>query len=80
MYKLAKTTLDAWTATTYISSPKAFRAYMGKITLTLQEPNSGEANRMPKEPVPPRAVAETASISTNKSQDVIALVKEAKTR
>ena len=78
VYKLAKTTLDTWTATAYISSPKAFRVDMGKSTLTLQEPNSDEAKRMPKEPIPPRTVAETASISTNKSQDLIALVKEVK--
>ena len=78
VYKLAKTTLDSWTATAYISSPKAFRVDMGKSTLTLQEPSSEEAQRMPKEPVPPRTVAETASISTNKSQDLIAVVKEVK--
>lgn len=33
---------------------------------------------MPKEPIPPRTVAETASISTNKSQDLISLMEDVK--
>ena len=77
VYKLSKTILDTWTAVAYISSPKQFRVNMAKSILTALPASSVEAKKMPQAPVPPRTVAETVCITTNKCCDVLALVKSA---
>ena len=76
VYTLSKTQLDTWTSPAYISSPKPFRVNLGKSTLTPMASSNDVAKKMPQAPVPPRTVAETAGITSSKSQDLLALVKE----
>ena len=78
MFKLSKISLDTWTSTTSISSPKAFRLNLQKTTCQQIGDDDAFARQIPLAPVPPRTVGETAKVTTNKAQDLLAIVKEAK--
>ena len=75
VFKLSKISLDTWTSTTSISSPKAFRLNLQKTTCQQIGADDAFARQIPLAPVPPRTVGETAKVSTNKTQDLLAVVK-----
>jgi hypothetical protein len=77
VFKLSKISLDTWTSTTSISSPKAFRLNLEKTTCQQIAANDALAQQIPLAPVPPRTVGETAKVTTNKNQDLLAVVKAA---
>ena len=77
VFKLSKISLDTWTYTTSISSPKAFRLNLEKTTCQQIAANDALAQQIPLAPVPPRTVGETAKVITNKTQDLLAVVKAA---
>ena len=77
---LSKVVFDTYTAAQYISTPISFRVDLAKSTVTWLDISAGSTyealSTMPKAPVPPRTVADVKSIKTNKSMDVIAMVKD----
>ena len=77
VFKLSKISLDTWTSTTSISSPKAFRLNLEKTTCQQIAADDALARKIPLAPVPPRTVGETAKVTTNKTQDLLAVVKAA---
>ena len=77
VFKLSKVSLDTWTSTTSISSPKAFRLNLEKTTCEQIAAGDALAQQIPLAPVPPRTVGETAKVTTNKTQDLFAVVKAA---
>ena len=77
VFKLSKINLDTWTPTTSISSPKAFRVNLEKTACQQIAAGDELAQQIPLAPVPPRTVGETAKVTTNKSQDLLAVVKAA---
>jgi len=77
VFKLTKISLDTWTSTTSISSPKAFRVNLEKTTCQQIAAGDALAQQIPLAPVPPRTVGETAKVTTNKTQDLLAVVKAA---
>ena len=77
VFKLSKISLDTWTSTTSISSPKAFRLNLEKTTCEPIAAGDALAQQIPLAPVPPRTVGETAKVTTNKTQDLLAVVKAA---
>ena len=77
VFKLSKISLDTWTSTTSISSPKAFRLNLEKTTCQQIAAGDALAQQIPVAPVPPRTVGETAKVTTNKTQDLLAVVKAA---
>ena len=79
MWLLSKAVLDPKADLAYISTPLKFRVDLDKSALTpAQEPLPPD---FPSHPVPPRTVAETATITSTRATDLIALVKEiSKTR
>ena len=77
VWALSRVSFDTWTAPTYISTPIAFRVDLANSTLRKLD---GEICAiMPQHPVPPRSVAEVARITTNRSTDLIAVVKSVST-
>ncbi len=80
VFKLSKISLDTWTSTTSISSPKAFRLNLEKTTCQQIAAGDALAQQIPLAPVPPRTVGETAKVTTNKTQDLLAVVKAAEKR
>ena len=78
VFKLSKISLDTWTSTTSISSPKAFRLNLQKTTCQQIGADDALARKIPLAPVPPRTVGETAKITKDKAQDLLAIVKVAK--
>jgi hypothetical protein len=77
VFKLSKISLDTWTPSTSISSPKAFRLNLEKTTCVHIAAGDALAQQIPLAPVPPRTVAETAKVTTNKTQDLLAVVQAA---
>ena len=77
VFKLSKISFDTWTSTTSISSPKAFRLNLEKTTCEPTTAGDAFAQQIPLAPVPPRTVGETAKVTTNKTQDLLAVVKAA---
>ena len=77
VFKFSKISLDTWTATALISSPKAFRLNLEKTTVQPIADGDAVAKQIPLAPVPPRTVGETARVTTNKTQDLLAVVKAA---
>ena len=77
VFKLSNLSLDTWTPTTSISSPKAFRLNLEKTTCQQIAAGDALAQQIPLAPVPPRTVGETAKVTTNKTQDLLAVVKAA---
>ena len=80
VFKLSKISLDTWTSTTSISSPKAFRLNLEKTTCQQIAAGDALAQQIPVAPVPPRTVGETAKVTTNKTQDLLAVVKAARNK
>ena len=77
VFKLSKISLDTWTSTSSISSPKAFRLNLEKTTCQQIAADDALAQQIALAPVPPRTVGETAMVTTNKAQDLLAVVKAA---
>lgn len=77
VFKLSKISLDTWTLSTSITSPKAFRVNLEKTTCLHIAAGDALAQQIPMAPVPPRTVAETAKVTTNKTQDLLAVVQAA---
>ena len=77
VFKLSQISLDTWTSATSISSPKAFRLNLQKTTCQQIGAEDALAQQIPLAPVPPRTVGETAKVTTNKQQDLLAIVKDA---
>ena len=75
VWALSKVVFDTYTAITFISTPVPFRLDVGKSKM---EPikNDDLCKQMPQEPVPPRSVADIARITTKRSTDLIAIVKD----
>ena len=80
VFKLSKISFGTWTYPTSISSPKAFRLNLEKTTCQQIAAGDALAQQIPLAPVPPRTVGETAKVTTNKSQDLLAVVKAATNR
>ena len=75
VWSLSRVCLDTYTAPGYISSPLPIRVELKKSTMTAQT-NKEILEMMPLHPVPPRSVADVAQIRTDRSTDLVALVKE----
>ena len=75
VWALSKVSFDTYTAINFVSTPVPFRLDVGKSTM---EPIDDEAfcEQMPPQPVPPRSVAEIARITSKRSTDIIAIVKD----
>ena len=58
VFKLSKISLDTWTSTTSISSPKAFRLNLEKTTCEPIAAGDALAQQIPLAPGPPRIVCE----------------------
>jgi len=80
VWTLSKVSLDTYTPTTYISTPIPFRVDLTKSKMTNQDTQNETDIRlrasMPQHAVPPRSVADVARITTNRSTDLIAMVKK----
>ncbi len=73
----SKAALDTWTKAAYISTPIQFRINLAGTTLTEIE---GAVQDMPLAPIPPRTIAETIGINTDRAQDILCLVKKTTNR
>ena len=71
--------LDTYTQAQYISTPILFRVDLGKTTMTIRDSDNQADTAlrasMPLFPEAPRTVAYVTHITTNRSTDLIALVK-----
>ena len=80
VWALSKVALDSYTAGQYISTPVLYRVDLSKSTMTNRDTNSEEdkalRESMPPAPVPPTSVADLTRIATNRSTDLIAVIKE----
>ena len=74
---LSKPAFDTWTKPAYISTPKQFRINLASSTMATID---GEVSNMASEPIPPRTIAETVGINTDKTEDVLCLVRSTKNR
>ena len=70
---MSKVCFDNYTGAAYISTPVPLRVDLTKTIMTAAD-QSHEA-QMAHHPVPPRSVADVARIKTNRSTDLIAVVK-----
>ena len=77
VFRLSNLSLDTWTPATSISSPKTFRVNLEKTTCEQISASDALAQQIPLAPVPPRTCGETAKVTTNKNQDLLAVVKAA---
>ena len=81
VWSLSKVSLDTYTATAYISTPIPFRVDLTKSKMTISDAGSvAHAASITKHPVPPRSVADVARITTNRSTDLIAMIKDVSTQ
>ena len=80
VWALSKVAFDSYTATQYISTPVLYRVDLSKSTMTNRDTKSEEDKAlcasMPSAPVPPTSVVDLTRITTNRSTDLIAVVKE----
>ena len=80
VWALSKVAFDSYTAGQYISTPVLYRVDLSKSTMTNRDTNSEEdkalRESMPPAPVPPTSVVDLTRITTNRSTDLIAVVKE----
>ena len=74
---LSKPALDSWTKPAYISTPLQFRINLASTELTKME---GAVQDMPLAPIPPRTIAETIGINTDRGQDILCLVQNTTNR
>ena len=76
---LSKVVFDTFCSPAYISTPIPYRVDLAKSQITVlvsgSEPHAELIASMPTHPVPPRSVADVASITTNRSTDLIAMIK-----
>ena len=73
MWALSKVSFDTYTQAQYISTPGTFRVDLSRSTL---ETSTFSGVAQPAEyAVPPRTVAETVKITTNRSTDLLAVIK-----
>ena len=83
VWALSQVVFDTFTTATYISTPIGFRVDLAKSTTTILNADSGKdvelCANMPKHPEPPRTVAEVSRINTNRSTDLIAMIKHVST-
>ena len=79
VWLLSKVVLDAYTKPEYINTPVPFRVDILKSQFIHVGPDDPETKELydslPQCLVPPRTVAEVASITTTKSTDVLAIIK-----
>ena len=76
-WALSKIVLDTFTSATYISTPVPFRVDLAKSTVRQLD---GElCASLPEHLIPPRSVAEVSCITTKRSTDLIAVVKDVNT-
>ena len=84
VWKLSKVSLDTYTGTAYISTPIQFRVDLAKSTMIILDADGGMGKKLhasiPQDPVPPRSVADVARITSNRSTDLIAIVKDISAR
>ena len=73
MWTLSKVNLDTYTQAQFISTPVIFRVDMARSTLEVST-FSGVAQPA-EHAVPPRTLAETVKITTNRSTDLLAVIK-----
>ena len=80
VWALSKVAFDSYTLSKYISTPVLFRVDLSKSTMKSRDTNSEEDKAlrasMPPAPVPPTSVADLTRITTNRSTDLIAVIKE----
>ena len=80
IWALSKVALDTFTQAQYVSTPIRFRVDLAKSTTKIQDESDGAHKSlyasMPSSPVPPTSVADVTRIATNRSTDLIAVVKE----
>ena len=75
VWALSKVVFDSYTAITFVSTPVPFRLDVAKSKMEPIE-NNELCKQMPQDPVPPRSVADTARITSKRSTDLIAIVKD----
>ena len=76
LWELSSVALDTYTKAEFISSPIPFRVDLAKSKMEKRGSVSSMAEeKMPDRPVPPRTVADVSCITTNRSTDLIAMVK-----
>ena len=75
VWALSKVVFDSYTAITFVSTPVPFRLDVAKSKMEPIEDNE-LCKQMPQEPVPPRSVADIARITSKRSTDLIAIVKD----
>ena len=75
VWALSKVVFDTQTAITFVSTPVPFRLDVAKSNMVRITDNE-LCMQMPQEPVPPRSVADTARITSKRSTDLIAIVKD----
>lgn len=80
VWELSKVAFDTYTGAAYISTPVPFRVDLGRSTVLARDSDKPDDRQlrdtMPRSPVPPRSVADVARFTTNRSTDLIAVVKE----
>jgi len=84
VWAMSKVVFDTFAQAQYISTPVPFRVDLSKSTMTIQDGGT-EAQKtlcasMPSSPVPPLSVADVTRITTNRSTDLIAVVKQVQSR
>ena len=75
VWALSKVFFDTYTDIRYVATPIPYRVDLSKST-TIETEDEELCARMPKHPVPPRSVADVARITTKRSTDLIAMIKE----
>ena len=84
VWSLSKVSFDTYTAVTYISTPIPFRVDLTESEMIIWDAGDETQKELrashPKHPVPPRSVADVARIMTNRSTDLIAMIKDVSTQ
>jgi hypothetical protein len=75
VWALSKVVFDTQTAIAFVSTPVPFRLDVAKSNMVPITDNE-LCMQLPQEPVPPRSVADTARITSKRSTDLIAIVKD----
>ena len=79
VFTLSKVCFDGYTQAAFISTSVQFRVDLTKSQITILDDTSDThgalCRGMPEKPQPPRTVAECARIGTNRSTDLIAMIK-----